>query len=144
MTEIRRSALLPYSAELIYALINDVRAYPSFMDGCTGAEVLHQDQDIMEARLDLARAGIRLSFTTRNTLEPPRRVGLQLVDGPFESLEGEWLLLPLNETACKVTLQLRFSLAGRLIGAATRQLFNSVANNLVDAVVKRAKELHGK
>lgn len=143
MTEIRRSALLPYPADLIYNLINDVKAYPEFMDGCTGAEVLRQDEDMMEARLDLARAGIRLSFTTLNTLEPPRRVGLKLLDGPFDSLEGEWLLLPLSEAACKVTLQLRFSLAGKLVGVATKQLFNSVANNLVDAVVKRAKELHG-
>lgn len=144
MTEIRRSALLPYSAEKIYALINDVQSYPQYMDGCVAAEVLGQDDSQMEARLDLAKAGMKLSFTTRNTLEPFRRVGMQLVDGPFDSLEGEWLLLPLAESACKVSLHLRFSLAGKLVGAATRQLFNSVANNLVDAVVKRAGEVYGK
>lgn len=144
MNDIRRSALLPYSAESIYKLINDIEAYPLYMDGCVGAEILHHDDAVMEARLDLSRAGIRLSFTTRNILEPHRRVGMSLIDGPFESLEGEWLLLPLAETASKVTLQLRFALSGKLVGAATRQLWNSVANNLVDALVKRANDVYGK
>ena len=40
MNDIRRSALLPYSAERVYALINDVEAYPQYMDGCVGAEIL--------------------------------------------------------------------------------------------------------
>ena len=64
MNDIRRSALLPYSAELIYQLINDVEAYPQYMDGCVGAEVLLADESMMEARLDLSRAGIKMSFST--------------------------------------------------------------------------------
>ncbi|WP_372861694.1 type II toxin-antitoxin system RatA family toxin [Spongiibacter sp.] len=144
MNDIRRSALLPYSSEAIFQLINDVAAYPEYMDGCVGAEVLAVDDNSMEARLDLSRAGIRMSFTTRNTLTPPRAIALDLVDGPFEKLRGEWQLLALGDKACKVSLQLRFALSGALVGAATRQLFNSVANNLVDALVKRANELYGK
>ena len=143
MNDIRRSALLPYSAELIYQLINDVEAYPEYMDGCVGAEVLLADGSMMEARLDLSRAGIKMSFSTRNQLTPPRRIVLELLDGPFEKLRGEWELLALGDKACKVSLHLRFALSNALAGAATRQLFNSVANNLVDALVKRAKEQYG-
>ena len=75
MNDIRRSALLPYSAERVYALINDVEAYPEYMDGCVGAQVLYVDGETMEARLDLARAGIRMSFTTRRGFRcsPARR-----------------------------------------------------------------------
>ena len=144
MNDIRRSALLPYSAERVYALTNDVEAYPQYMDGCVGAEILFADDNTMEARLDLSRAGIRMSFTTRNSLTPPRRIVLSLVDGPFEKLKGEWELLALGDAACKVSLHLRFALSGALVGAATKQLFNSVANNLVDALVKRANQQYGK
>ncbi|GAA4100587.1 type II toxin-antitoxin system RatA family toxin [Zhongshania borealis] len=144
MTEIRRSALLPYSASIIYQLINDVEAYPQYMDGCVGAEVLVRDDEMMEARLDLAKAGIKLSFVTRNQLKANRSVSLKLVDGPFDDLTGEWTLLALGDEACKVSLHLRFSLANSLVGAATKQLFNSVANNLVDALVKRANEQYGR
>lgn len=144
MNDIRRSALLPYSAESMYRLINDVESYPLYMDGCVGAEVLYRDEAVMEARLDLARAGIKMSFATRNELTPFSSIKLSLVDGPFDRFAGEWTLLALGDEACKVSLHLRFSLKGTLIGAATRQLFNTVANNLVDALVKRAHEEHGK
>ena len=72
MTDIQRSALLPFSAEQVYALINDVSAYPKYMNGCVGAEILEQTDEIMEARLDLAKGGLKYSFTTRNTLCPPQ------------------------------------------------------------------------
>lgn len=144
MNDIRRSALLPYSAESLYRLINDVEAYPQYMDGCVGAEVLSSDDTYMEARLDLARAGLKMSFATRNELKPFTSIKLSLVDGPFDRFSGEWTLLALGDSACKVSLHLRFSLQGALVGAATRQLFNSVANNLVDALVKRAHEQYGR
>lgn len=144
MNEIRRSALLPYSADAIYQLINDVEAYPQYMEGCVGAEILARTEVSMDARLDLSRAGIRLSFVTRNTLTPSRSVRLKLIDGPFENLTGEWSLLALGGDACKVSLHLQFALTNSVVGVATRQLFNSVANNLVDALVKRANEQYGK
>ncbi len=89
MNDIRRSALLPYSAELIYQLINDVEAYPQYMDGCVGAEVLLADESMMEARLDLSRAGIYMSLCTRNHLPPPRRTVLELLGGPLVKLRGD-------------------------------------------------------
>ncbi len=143
MTTISRSALLPYSADQIFELINDVSAYPEFMDGCVGAEVLSESDDAMVARLDLSRAGVRQSFTTRNALQRPLEIKLDLVDGPFESFTGRWTLLALNEQACKVSLFLSFTLNSSVLSAAARQLFNGAANSMVDAMVKRAKVVYG-
>ena len=57
MASIHRSALLPYSSDKLYAMVQDVEAYPQFMDGCVGAQILDQGEEFMEARLDLARGG---------------------------------------------------------------------------------------
>jgi ribosome-associated toxin RatA of RatAB toxin-antitoxin module len=141
MNVIDRSALVPYPAASMYALVNDVAAYPSFLDGCVGAEVLSVDAQSMVARLDLAKGGMRYSFTTRNALMPPSRIELTLVEGPFDHFRGEWQFTALNGSACKVTLHLEFSMAGRLGKLALRALFNGVANHLVDALVKRAHKL---
>jgi ribosome-associated toxin RatA of RatAB toxin-antitoxin module len=65
MTIIQRSALLPYPAERLFELVNDIEAYPRYMDGCVGARVMRRDEDVIEARLDLARGGIAQSFLTR-------------------------------------------------------------------------------
>ena len=143
MPEISRSALLPYAAEQVYALINEVESYPQFMEGCVGAEILYRDETTMEARLDLAKSRFRYSFTTRNRLQPPSSVVMELVEGPFSTFTGEWTLLPLSDRACKVTLQLAFSLESRALALAAKALFNPMADNLVDSLVKRAHQLYG-
>ncbi len=142
MPQITRSALLPYPAQAVYTLINDVAAYPEYMEGCVGAEVITQGEMFMEARLDLSRAGLHYSFTTRNRYEPPFTVTMELVDGPFTDFNGLWTVNPLSETACKVSLALQFTLKSKVLGVAAKALFNPMADNLVDALVKRVHQLH--
>ncbi len=143
MNVIDRSALVPYSAAAMYALVNDIAAYPRFLDGCVGAEVISADETMVVARLDLAKGGMRYSFTTRNRLLPPERVELTLVEGPFDHFRGHWQFTALGDAACKVALHLEFEMAGRLRKLALRALFNGVANHMVDALVKRAHALYG-
>ena len=45
--------------------------------------------------------------------------------------------------ACKVALTLDFNLKGGLINAAAGKVFDRVAHDLVDAVVKRAHSICG-
>jgi ribosome-associated toxin RatA of RatAB toxin-antitoxin module len=142
VTSIHRSALLPFSAEQLFALVNDVEAYPAYMAGCVGAEVLHTDGHHMEARLDLARGGIRQSFTTRNELIPHERITLSLKEGPFEQFAGHWRFQSLAAQACKISLDLEFSVRSGLLGAAASRLIDGVASNLVDAVVRRAGQIY--
>ena len=142
MTSIHRSALLPYSAQQLYALVNDIEAYPAFMDGCVGATVLQRGDKHIEARLDLARGGIAQSFTTRNQLSPYDSIVLTLTDGPFEQFSGAWRFKALAEQACKVSLDLEFSFRSGLLSAAAAKLFDRVTVNLVDAVVRRADEVY--
>ena len=143
MTKINRSALLPFSAQQLFDLVNDVESYPGYLDGCVGASVLRSEEGLMEARLELARAGIRQSFSTRNYLVAASQITLELLDGPFEYFRGCWDFHPLGDSACKMTLNLEFSIAGMVRGAAASRLFNAVTNDLVDAVCRRARQLYG-
>ena len=143
MTEIQRSALLPYPASKLFELVNDIEAYPQYMDGCVGAEIIERQADIIEARLDLARAGIRQSFSTRNQLVGGEVIVLQLVEGPFDYFEGRWEFKALGAEACKVSLALQFQVSGKLMGAAAGSLFDKVTKNLVDAVSQRARAIYG-
>jgi len=144
LTEIHRSALMLYPAQSMFELVNDIEAYPRFMEGCVGAEVISRTEEVVEARLHLAKAGIRQSFTTRNRLTAPNAIEMELLEGPFERFEGHWSFEALRDDACKVSLRLAFRLSNTLASRAARQLFESVANGLVDAVCRRARELHGR
>lgn len=141
--QIERSALVPFSAHQLYALVNDIESYPQFMSGCVGAEILAQGEGFIEARLDLKKGGLEKSFTTRNTLVPDERVELHLVEGPFKTLEGAWTFRALNESACKVTLSLTFEFENKLIALAADPWFESMGNQLVSAMCDRAKEVYG-
>ena len=142
ITTITRSALLMHSAERMYQLVNDVESYPGYMHGCSGAEILEQGHDYMVARLDLSARGVNYSFATRNRLTENSRIELNLEQGPFKQLRGEWLFKPLTENACKVTLDLSFEFQSTPIALASTSLFSSVANNLLDAVVARADKIY--
>ncbi len=144
MSVIERSALLPYPAEQVYQLINDIEAYPQFMKGCVGAEILQRSENMVEARLTLKKGAIKQSFVTRNRNEPPNLIVMELVEGPFDSFAGQWRVDALNDCACKVTIALDFSLSNRLVAATAKALFNPVADNLVGALVKRVNELYGR
>ena len=143
MTRIDRSALLPYPAIRLFDLVNDIEAYPEYMKGCVGAEILHRDTDMVEARLDLAQVGISQSFSTRNTHQPPELIHLELLEGPFEHFAGRWQFRELGDEACKVSLYLEFRMNSRLLGAAAARLFEMVAREQIEAVSARAERLYG-
>ncbi|MDK2777761.1 MAG: type II toxin-antitoxin system RatA family toxin [Pseudomonadota bacterium] len=143
MTTVSRSALVMHSAEQMFDLVNDVRRYPEFLQGCKATEVIAEGDDFIEATLTIAKAGVNQSFSTHNTLVRPQRMEMKLLDGPFTRFEGVWHFQPLSDEACKVSLDMEFEVANRLAGVALGAVFKQVANMMVDAFVKRAKEIYG-
>ncbi len=144
MSRISRSALVMHSAKEMFELVNDCESYPKFLSGCSDARLIKRTDSELIGELELSKAGLKYRFTTRNGLFEPERILLELQEGPFKKLEGEWLFTPLSDEACKVSLDLEFELAGRVVSAALGPLFSQVASNLVDAFVKRADEVYGK
>jgi ribosome-associated toxin RatA of RatAB toxin-antitoxin module len=140
MPKIERSALLPYAADDLFELVNQVEDYPQYMSGCVGVDVLSRSDDHLEARLHLSKAGVKQSFTTRNQLTKPTKMVMTLVDGPFKQFSGEWTFVPLGESASKVNLNLEFEMNSGILQAAASKLFEYTANEMLDALVKRANE----
>ena len=127
-----------HSADMMFDLVNDIESYPQYMDGCQAATVLARTEQEIVARLDLARAGIKQSFTTRNILSRPDKIELSLEEGPFKRLQGHWQFEALTESACKVSLILEFEFKSGIAQLAGSKLFSRVANNLVAATTERA------
>ena len=139
MTTIHRTALVAQPPAVLYALVNDVAAYPRRFDWCTGSAVLEESSQQMIARLDLRVAGVPVSFTTRNTLTPDSRIELTLVDGPFQRFGGAWTFDALGESGCRVGLRLQFEMAGKLLGSALALGFTGFADRLVDDFCRVAR-----
>lgn len=139
-TQISKSALLPYRAEQLFSLVNDIESYPTFLDGCYNAEIISKTESVLEAKLYLRKHGFEQNFTTCNHLYPNERVTMELVQGPFESLEGEWNITELADQGCKLSLDLAFSLGRSPLMQLAAPFFTSMGNRLVDAVVEEASK----
>lgn len=140
---IERTALVECTPAQMFELVNDIESYPQFMDGCIGSEILSQTDECIEARLDLKKGKFAHSFVTRNHLQTNRAINMTLVDGPFKQLDGEWVFEALGDSACKVRLTLAFEFKNKLVALAAGHWFESVGNQLVDAVCQQAKKRYG-
>lgn len=143
MQHVKRSALVPYSAPEMYRLVADVSSYHEFLPWCGGSRVLENDADGLTASIDIAYRGVRKSFTTRNVLHPEHRIDIRLIQGPFSHLQGSWFFEPLDEEGSKVLLDLEFGFSNRLLGMAVGPVFSQIANNLVNAFLRRARQVYG-
>ncbi len=143
MAEVSRSALLMYSADEMYQLVNDVSAYPEFLPGCVAANVLSSSKELMCASVKVAKAGISQTFTTENTLIEGRAIKMSLVDGPFKHLNGGWVFTPLDERACKVSLDLQFEFSSSLVSMAFGRVFHELVGAMVKSFATRAKTVYG-
>ncbi|AVP58239.1 type II toxin-antitoxin system RatA family toxin [Pulveribacter suum] len=146
MKTVNKSVLIWYSPEEMYALVTDVARYPQFLPWCDHARVLSEDESGMTAEVGIAFSGIRKSFVTRNTHEAGRRVKMELVEGPFSQLDGDWQFHPVGDgtqRACKVELTLRYGFDSRTLAALVGPVFDRIAATLVDAFIKRAEQVYG-
>jgi len=140
MREVKRTALISEAPARMYQLINDIEHYPEFVPWCAAARVDSRQEAEVVATLTIKRGPLRAEFTTRNLLEPDRRILMQFVSGPFRILEGLWTLTPIGELGCRVELEMRFEFANRVAGTLFEPLFEDTAASLVDAFVKRARD----
>ena len=140
---VSRSALVPYPASEMFALVADIEKYPGFLPWCREARVRVPGEDTVEASLEIGRGPIRKTFTTRNVMTQDTRIDIGLIDGPFKHLQGCWKFLALDGAGCRIVLDLEYELSNAVLRRTLGPLFSEIANSLVDAFCRRAEELYG-
>ncbi len=143
MRKVNRSALIPYSAEQMYALVEDFLAYPDFLPWCTGAVLHLKNGSVIEASLELRRSGFKRSFRTRNTVQPGVAMNIELVDGPFRHLSGCWKFEQLGTDGSKVMLDLEFEFENQVTDTLFGRYFEDTCNSLISSFTSRAQKIYG-
>jgi ribosome-associated toxin RatA of RatAB toxin-antitoxin module len=143
MTRVEKSVLVMHSAHEMWELVEDIPAYPQFLPWCSGAEVHQRENGRTVATLHINFHGLRQQFTTRNTSIPDHSLRMELVEGPFQHLQGEFHFVALQENACKVSFSLEWTFSSRLLEKVVGPVFHRIANSMVDAFVARAEVVHG-
>jgi len=142
MKRVSRSAIVEHSAEDMFALVDDIEAYPRFLPWCGAAKVEERTPAGVRATLTVGIRGLRQSFTTQNENHPGRSIDLRLVEGPFRRFAAAWRFKPLSGRACSIEFILEYEMAGAL-SAILEPLFDRIADTMVDAFKRRADAVYG-
>lgn len=143
LSVVQKSALVKYSAQQMFDIVDNIEAYPEFLPWCGGTRILKREGDIVEGEIIIAKAGFHKAFATRNRLVVGEKIYMSLLEGPFSSLEGVWQFMPLREDASKISLDLEFEVSGKLASLAFGPVFNQICNTMVSSFTQRAKQLYG-
>ena len=135
---------MPYTADDMYMLVEDVDAYPDFLPWCSDVEVHFRENNVVEATLELHRGALRKRFRTRNTMHPKSSMDLELVGGPFRHLSGGWTFTLLGDAGSKVALDLEFEFDSKALDLMVGAFFENACNSLVDAFTQRAAVVYGR
>ncbi len=134
--------LLPYSPEQMWDLVADVDSYPQFLPWCAGAKVRSRTEAELVADLTIGFGPFRESFTSRVTLDRPHRVQVTYENGPFRYLNNQWLFEP-DPKGCRVSFFVDFEFKSRLLQKAIGVVFNEAVRRMVNAFLKRARDVYG-
>ena len=142
MTEIRRSALVPFTRQQMFDLVADVESYPDFLPWCRSTTVHAREAHRVEASVEVARGPFHSEFTTENAMHAPERITMRLLRGPFKRFDGCWRFEDVADQGTRVSLEMRFEMAGGLVRRTLGPIFSQIANSLVDAFCRRARALY--
>jgi ribosome-associated toxin RatA of RatAB toxin-antitoxin module len=139
MPTVLKSVLVQRPAADMFALVDDVERYPEFLPWCSAAEVLERTPETTRARIGIDYHGLTSHFSTLNRKQPPQRMDLEFVEGPFEEFKGHWRFTPLGDAGCRVEFALDYSFANAAMGALLGPVFGHIIETLVDRFVARAE-----
>jgi ribosome-associated toxin RatA of RatAB toxin-antitoxin module len=143
MHRISKSAIVPYTPQQMFELVNNINDYSQFLNWCDSSSILNQSDNQITASVEINKGGIKQTFSTLNTLTPYKSIAMELVDGPFDELSGEWRFEPLGDNAAKIHLDLQFKFKSMLIDMTLSPVFKNIANSQLDSFVERAKYIYG-
>ena len=134
--------LLPYAPEQMWDLVADVDRYPQFLPWCAGAKVRSRSETELVADLTIGFGPFRESFTSRVMLDRPHRVQVKYENGPFRYLNNQWTFQA-NPKGCEVNFFVEFEFKSRLLQSAIGVVFNEAVRRMVNAFLKRARDMYG-
>ena len=143
MAEIEKTVLVPYSAEKMFNLVDDVAKYPEFLPWCDGSTVIKQSENITHATVNINYHHVKHSFSTENKRNPPLLIEMNLLNGPFEHLDGHWRFIPLSDEACKIEFRLHYTFSHKILEKLVGPVFHMIANSFVESFIGRADTIYG-
>ena len=145
MTSHSESRVVPYSADLMFAIVADVERYPEFVPWTVSLRVLKREPfgegEVLTAETVVGFRALRERYKSRVLLDPKTRtIDVTQVDGVFRQLENHWRFTP-EGTGCRVDFSISFEFKSKMLTAVAGSAFGLVITQMTKAFEDRAKNL---
>ena len=137
------SRILPYSADVMYAIVSDVEKYPEFLPWVTGLKITRRvSEHVVDAEMRVGFAGLNERYTSRVTLDPGAHTVdvVKVAGGPFRILDTHWEFTPRGDV-CNVEFSIVFEFRSPLLNMVAGAAFERVMVKMADAFEARARSL---
>jgi len=135
--------VLPFTPEQLFAVVADIEKYPEFLPWCIATRIRRREGKVVHADMVIGFKMFRERFTTRDVLDPPRRIDVSYHDGPFKYLNNHWIFEPHGDGHCELDFYIDFEFHSRLFQKMVGVIFNEAVRIMVTAFEKRAREIYG-
>ena len=148
MTKHSESRTVPYTADLMYAIVADVEKYPKFVPGVKALHIVGRShvkgREILSARMTAGFRNFSESYTSRVVLDPEARtIDVVQTEGPFRQLENHWRFTP-QGTGCRIDFSIAFELRNPVLNMVVGSAFGRVLLRTTDAFLERAEKVSKK
>src|SRR5512134_3119784 len=144
MKRIARSAIVEHPASELFALVEDIEAYPQFLPWCREARVRERSAGRTVATLAVGLKGVRYEFSTENSNRAPEAIDMRLLEGPFRRFEAHWRFHALGARAARIEFSMAYELAGELVPRALARIFVGIADTMVAAFKRHVDQCYAK
>jgi ribosome-associated toxin RatA of RatAB toxin-antitoxin module len=142
MNKVEKTVLVMHSAAQMFALVDAVEDYPKFLPWCGGVDLLERTETSTSATLHINYHGFKQHFTTQNSKQFPHSMQINLKNGPFKHLDGDWRFVELRADACKIEFRLNYEFANSFLEKMIAPVFSHIAATFVDGFVARANKIY--
>jgi len=140
MITIKKHALVLHNKEKMFTLVDRVEDYPNFLPWCSKTQVIKRSEKITKATILINYHNIKQSFTTENVKIFPTKMNINLVDGPFKTLKGEWSFIEIEKDTCRIEFELQYEFSNHILDKLISPVFNMIANTFIDNFVAKANK----
>lgn len=134
---------LPYTPDQMFDLVADVGRYQQFLPWVIGTRVRTKSDTALVADLIVGFKMLRETFTSKVTLERPRHIHVDYLEGPLKYLYNDWRFEPAADGGCLVHFKVEFEFRSRVFEALAGAVFGEALRRMIGAFETRAQQLYG-
>ena len=134
---IKKEAIILKNVEKVFNIVNRIELYKNFVPYCVESEIILEENNFVEARLEFNLKGVITSFTTRNEICENEYIDMKLIDGPFKYLDGKWEFKSIDKKTI-IYLTINYEAESKIIEYTVGKSLEKITNYLVKAFINES------